>query len=36
VRQHDWSALTDREQVQAGLDLLVEPGWSPCRVVRRV
>src|SRR5262249_57449473 len=24
VHQHDWSGLTDREQVQAGLDLLVE------------
>jgi putative DNA primase/helicase len=24
VHQHDWSGLTDRDQVQAGLDLLVE------------
>jgi hypothetical protein len=24
VHQHDWSGLTDREQVQDGLDLLVE------------
>jgi hypothetical protein len=24
VHQHDWSGLTDREQVQAGLDLLVD------------
>ncbi len=24
VHQHDWSGLTDREQVQAGLNLLVE------------
>jgi hypothetical protein len=24
VHQHDWSGLTDRDQVQAGLNLLVE------------
>jgi hypothetical protein len=24
LHQHDWSGLTDREQVQDGLDLLVE------------
>ena len=24
VHQHDWSGLTDREQVQSGLDLLVD------------
>jgi hypothetical protein len=24
VHQHDWSGLTERDQVQAGLDLLVE------------
>jgi hypothetical protein len=24
VHQHDWSCLTDRDQVQAGLSLLVD------------
>ena len=27
VHQHNWSNLSDRSQVQAGLDLLCEYGW---------
>jgi hypothetical protein len=27
IHQRDWSALTDREQVQAGLDLLLDLDW---------